>query len=104
MEALSSLDAADVAIGAAEDGGYYLLALREPRPELLSGIAWSTKTVAAETRARAAELRLTVREIATLRDLDTLDDLRAEWSRLGGLLEARPALRDALQRHVDLVR
>ena len=102
LAALSALDAADVALGPAEDGGYYLLALREPRPELFAGIAWSTATVAAETRSRAAASGLTVRELPALRDLDTLEDLRGLWPCLEGLLESRPALREALRRHVDV--
>jgi rSAM/selenodomain-associated transferase 1 len=103
-DALAALDAADVVIGPAEDGGYYLLALGAPRPGLFAGIAWSTPTVASETRARAMAARLTVRELPTLRDVDTLDDLRGEWPRLGGLLLARPALREALRPHVELLR
>jgi hypothetical protein len=102
-DALRALDTADVAMGPAEDGGYYLLALREPRPELLSGIAWSTATVAAETRARAAALGLSLRELGTLRDVDTLDDVRGEWPRLDDLLGARPALRETLRRHLGLL-
>jgi rSAM/selenodomain-associated transferase 1 len=103
-EAFSALDGADVAIGPAQDGGYYLLALRQPQPELFSRIAWSTPAVAAETRARAAALRLRVRELSTLRDVDSLDDLRAEWPCIDGLVEARPALREALRRRGDLLR
>jgi hypothetical protein len=76
MEALSALDAADVVIGPAEDGGYYLLALREPRPGLFAGVAWSTRSVRAQTLARAAAASLSVRELAPLRDVDTLEDLR----------------------------
>ena len=102
-EALAALGGADVVLGPAEDGGYYLLALREPRPELFAGIAWSTAKVAAETRARATASRLSVRELPSLRDLDTLDDLRGLWPSLEGLLETRPALRDALRRHVGLL-
>jgi hypothetical protein len=102
LAALSALEGADVALGPAEDGGYCLLGLREPRPELFAGIAWSTGTVAAETRTRAAASRLTVRELPALRDLDTLEDLRGLWPRLEGLLEGRPALRAALRRHVDV--
>jgi uncharacterized protein len=103
LGALSTLDAADVALGPAEDGGYYLLALREPRPELFAGIAWSTATVAAETRARAAASGLSVSDLPAVRDLDTLDDLRSLWPRLDGLLEPQPALRDVLRRHVGLL-
>jgi hypothetical protein len=102
-EALAALGGADAVLGPAEDGGYYLLALRGPRPELFAGIAWSTATVAAETRARASASGLTVRELPALRDLDTLEDLHGLWPRLEGLLEGRPDLRDALRRHVDLL-
>jgi rSAM/selenodomain-associated transferase 1 len=76
-EALAALDTADVVIGPAEDGGYYLIALREPRPELFAGIAWSTPSVGDETRARAASAGLSVQELPRLRDVDTIDDLRA---------------------------
>jgi hypothetical protein len=92
--ALSALDGADVVIGPTADGGYYLLALREPRPELFAGIAWSTPAVAAQTRARAAGL--VVRDLPVGRDVDTLEDLRAEWPALQALLAHRPELRDAI--------
>jgi rSAM/selenodomain-associated transferase 1 len=77
VEAFEALERADVALGPAEDGGYYLIALREPRPELFAGIPWSTPAVCGETRARAAAARLSVRELGPLRDVDTLEDLRA---------------------------
>jgi uncharacterized protein len=92
--ALSALDRADVVIGPTADGGYYLLALREPRPELFAGIAWSTPAVAAQTRARCAGL--VVRDLPVGRDVDTLEDLRAEWPAVQALLAHRPALRDAI--------
>jgi uncharacterized protein len=94
-EALSALDGADVVVGPTTDGGYYLLALREPRPELFAGIAWSTPSVAAQTRARAAGLA--VHELPVGRDVDTVEDLRAEWPAVRELLARRPDLRDALE-------
>jgi rSAM/selenodomain-associated transferase 1 len=94
-EALCALDGADVVIGPTTDGGYYLLALREPRPELFAGIAWSTPTVAAQTRARAAGLAL--HELPVRRDVDTVEDLRAEWPAVHALLAHRPELRDAIE-------
>jgi rSAM/selenodomain-associated transferase 1 len=95
--ALAGLDEADAVIGPAEDGGYYLVALREPHPELFEDVAWSTPTVLEETLARAAAAGLRVRQLAHLRDVDTLADLRAEWSRLRTLLEDRPELRKRLE-------
>lgn len=83
-DALDALAAADVVLGPAEDGGYYLLALKEPRPALFEGIAWSTPTVAAETRARAAAAGLSLRELPALRDVDTREDLDHFRGRIPG--------------------
>lgn len=74
-EALSSLDDADVVLGPATDGGYYLLALSEPRPELFRDVEWSTPSVLDRTLERAEELGLTVRLLDERTDLDTVDDL-----------------------------
>ena len=82
--ALAALDAADVVLGPSRDGGYYLMALREPCPALFTGIAWSTRTVLAESmaRARARALRVTLLEVET--DVDTVADLTDEVAeRLG---------------------
>jgi len=53
-------------IGACDDGGYYPLGLRRPHAGLFADIAWSTDTVAAQTRDRAAALGLGPVEIASL--------------------------------------
>ena len=94
--ALSALDEHDVTLGPARDGGYYLLALREPQPALFEGIAWSTAEVLRATLARAGGLGLRVRLLQPLTDLDTIDDLRAEWPRLRPLLEPHPELARAV--------
>ena len=47
-----------VVIGACDDGGYYLLGMRRPHAGLFADIAWSTDTVAAQTRDRVAALGL----------------------------------------------
>src|SRR6266516_4353998 len=78
----------DAAVIPAEDGGYVLIGLRQPRPALFADMPWGTGTVMAETRRRAAELRLAVRELAPLWDLDVPDDL--ERLRQAGLAELVP--------------
>ena len=65
----------DAVFGPAEDGGYVLVGLRKPQPALFSGMAWSTPTVMAETRARARGLGLRVMELETLWDVDVPADL-----------------------------
>ena len=94
--ALLALEGHDLAIGPARDGGYYLLALREARPALFEGIAWSTAQVLSATLGRAESLGLRVHLLEPLTDLDTIDDLRAEWKRLRPLLEPRPELARAV--------
>jgi rSAM/selenodomain-associated transferase 1 len=70
-------DGADVVLGPAGDGGYYLLGLSRPCVGLFTGIAWGSDRVLAQTLAKAKELGLTTRQIATRTDLDTPADLQA---------------------------
>lgn len=65
----------DVILIPAEDGGYVLIGTRSAQPPLFAGIAWGTKTVLAETRARIIEQRLILTEQPPLWDVDTEDDL-----------------------------
>ena len=61
---------ADAVLGAAEDGGYWLLGLNRALPQPYADIAWSTETVAATTRLRLAEAGLRTAELATWYDVD----------------------------------
>lgn len=65
----------DVILIPAEDGGYVLIGTRTAQPELFANIAWGTKTVLAETRARIIDLRLVLAERPPLWDVDTENDL-----------------------------
>ena len=98
-DALASLDAHQVVLGPARDGGYYLLALDRPRPALFEAIPWSTNSVLPATLARARALGLTVRTLEELGDVDTLADVRREWEGLRALA-VDPELRGALDRAV----
>ncbi len=75
--ALAELDEHDLVLGAAHDGGYYLIGLRAPVPQLFRGIAWSTEAVLGQTLARARQLGLNTVLLPTLRDVDTASDARA---------------------------
>jgi len=76
-EAFTLLSSHDLVLGPALDGGYYLIGLTRPVPELFAGIPWSTDRVCAITRERAERLGLRMALLPTWRDLDTLDDLLA---------------------------
>jgi glycosyltransferase A (GT-A) superfamily protein (DUF2064 family) len=64
-----------VVLGAADDGGYYLLGLKTAHARMFADIAWSTDTVADTTRARAAELGLEVVELPVWYDVDDRSSL-----------------------------
>ena len=78
-------DGADVALGPCDDGGYYVLHLRAPHPELLLPIQMSTPNVAADTLRAAADAGLRVTQLQPTTDIDTLDDIQhlldtsADW-------------------------
>ena len=85
VRAIEALDSADIVLGPARDGGYYLMALAERHPCLFTGMPWSTESVLAATVARSRELglRLTCLEVES--DVDTISDLTPEVRRLLGL-------------------
>lgn len=57
-------------IGPAEDGGYYLLGMRRAHVALFCDIAWSTGTVADDTRAGARKIGLPMVELMAWYDVD----------------------------------
>lgn len=84
-QAIAWLDDADVVLGPSEDGGYYLIGLTQPRPELFADIEWSSERVTAQTLARAEAMGLRVALLPAWYDVDTaadLDRLQAELATL----------------------
>lgn len=79
--AIAALDQHEVVIGPAEDGGYYLIGMRRPMPELLTDMPWSTDQVLPETLARLARAGIAPALLGTLADCDRPDDL-ARWPEL----------------------
>lgn len=67
---------AQVVLGPCPDGGYYLVGLRTPQPQLFQGINWSSPTVLADTLAQAGRLGLAVHLLPSWLDIDTLADLQ----------------------------
>ena len=92
----------DLALGPTEDGGYYLIGLRAPRPELFEGIPWSTSRVFDETMRRARAVTLNVAVLPRWYDVDTIDDLRRLRASLAGPAGAdAPRTRDFLVALMD---
>lgn len=76
-QALILLDSHDLTIGPALDGGYYLIGMSRPVPELFAGIPWSSDRVLCMTKEKATTLGLKTALLEPWRDVDTLADLEA---------------------------
>jgi uncharacterized protein len=68
-----ALDEADVVLGPARDGGYWLIGLRQPQPELFAGMPWSSERVLEETLARCRARQLKWQLLRELTDVDELE-------------------------------
>jgi rSAM/selenodomain-associated transferase 1 len=68
-------DGADVVLGPCDDGGYYLIGVKQPTPRLLREVHMSTPTVAAETMALARAENLNLITLPTWYDIDDVASL-----------------------------
>lgn len=87
--ALKALRDADVVLGPAADGGYYLIGLDGPAPGLFRDIPWSTSSVLDRTLDAARRAGLRAEQIETLNDLDTVEDLRGGAGPTSAVIPAR---------------
>ncbi len=73
---LDALVDGDGAFGAALDGGYWGIGLREADPRVFDGVPMSEDNTGAVQRARMASLGLRTVSLPPLRDIDTIEDAR----------------------------
>jgi hypothetical protein len=75
VEAFERLETADVVLGPCEDGGYYLIGLKRPLPEIILPVQMSTERVLADTLALIEAQGLAVELLPVWYDVDTVEDL-----------------------------
>ena len=73
--AFTRLDDTDVILGPCDDGGYYLIGLRFPAPEVFEGIPWSTSRVLNLTIQCARDAGMTCELLPSCYDIDTWQDV-----------------------------
>ena len=78
-EANLHLQQTDYVLGPACDGGYYLIACKEPDCELFLDKTWSTETVLQEALVSISSISKHYSLLAKLNDIDTEED----WLRMG---------------------
>ncbi len=89
-DAFRALHHADVTLGPAIDGGYYLIGVRSLNAALFQDMPWSTAQLLRTTLDRARSEGLTVRLLEPLSDVDRPEDLavwEAEKARATGFPE-----------------
>lgn len=74
---LDAVTRGDAAFGAALDGGYWAIGLREADPRVFEDVPMSADNTGAVQRARLANLGLRTAILPPLRDVDTIGDARA---------------------------
>lgn len=74
LDAFTALDEKEVVIGPSEDGGYYLLGMRQFFPFLFEEKAWSTDSVYSSTVQQLVIQNIRYEILPILNDIDTEDD------------------------------
>ncbi len=78
-DAFDALHVNDMVIGAAKDGGYYLLGMNKLYPTLFKNKNWSTENVYKETLADIETLGLSFKTMPILNDVDEEKDVPKDW-------------------------
>ncbi len=73
--AFEALNDSDVVLGPANDGGYYLIGLNSPCPQLLKDVPWGSENTFKSTAMNATDLSLSLHSLEPLSDVDYPKDL-----------------------------
>ena len=72
----SHLANVDLVVGPADDGGYYLIGVKQPEKRLFENIDWGSDSVLQTTIKRAAQLQMSYSLLPSWYDVDELQTLR----------------------------
>ncbi|HVP38944.1 MAG TPA: TIGR04282 family arsenosugar biosynthesis glycosyltransferase, partial [Candidatus Saccharimonadales bacterium] len=95
--AFRGLRQADAVVGPALDGGYYLIGMSRPLPELLRGMPWGRPTLLGATARQARRLGIRLGVLPLWFDVDEPADLEL-LEALDALGRLRPRPRETLRR------
>jgi hypothetical protein len=81
VRAFNALDFYDVVIGPAEDGGFYLVGMKEPH-DIFCNLNWGTPTLLQEQIENIKRKNLSHVLLETMPDVDTIEELKQIKKRL----------------------
>lgn len=76
LHAFDLLTDNDIVFGPAEDGGYYLVGMKKLIREMFENVTWSSDQTLGESMEQAGKSGHTVGHTKTLRDIDTIEDVK----------------------------
>ena len=74
-DAFAQIYKTDLVFGPSIDGGYYLVGMKKPQPQVFHLSAWSHNQVLIDSQKLANQNSLSFSCVRTLRDLDHAEDL-----------------------------
>ena len=74
-DAINGLDRADLVLGPAHDGGYYLIGQKRTNSFLFTDIPWGTEMVLEKTIESATQHNLNITKLEPLHDIDRPEDI-----------------------------
>jgi hypothetical protein len=80
-KALMELDNFDLVLGPANDGGYYLLAMKNEVKDIFKNIDWGTEKVLQQTIDIIQQKKFTYVQLDKLNDVDTVADVPQPWKK-----------------------
>ena len=89
LQSVNDLDEYEMVIGPTTDGGYYMIGLKHPAPQIFSGITWSTNLVFNQTLEKANDSGLIYTILPRWHDVDTRHDVERLEIHLKNLPEER---------------
>lgn len=81
-DAFEKLNAHDVVMGPATDGGYYLLGMKQLHKSFFTNKEWSTNNVLVDTLLDVKNEKLSYFLLPTLTDIDTEEDMNDELKKV----------------------
>ena len=91
QQAFELLNEADLLLGPAADGGYYLIGLKKAQAQLFTNISWGSEKVLKQTLKKAEQQKLKTLLLPQLTDIDTWEDIKrlqavdSVWAKKGQL-------------------
>ncbi len=87
-QAFAELEEADVVLGPATDGGYYLIGCARQVPPIFEGISWGSRNVLVQSIARLTDSACHLALLPPWYDVDTLDDWKMLQGHVGAMRRA----------------